>query len=281
MSVKLTQNSYGKSAVRVKKLIKRADSHQVVEMNVSMLCRGDFEEAHLSGNNERLLPTDTQKNTIYILAKDHPLDSIESFGLTLADHMLRKNDHFDSVSVAIEQMLWEPIRVQGKPHPYAFRRADAERYTTRIDRSRAVARVQSGISELNIIKSTKSGFPKFLGDEYTTPEDTDGCMFETLLTANWTYQSDTNDFAGVRAAVLQQLQTTFAEHDSLSEQHTLYAMGQAVLDSQPEIRRIELNMPNKHNLLFNFEPFGMENHNEIFIVTDEPFGAIQGTLERK
>ena len=280
MSVKLSASSYGKSAVRVKKLIKHADRHEVVEMNVSVLCRGDFEEAHVTGNNTQVLPTDTQKNTIYALAKDHPLDTIESFGLALANHFLSRNEQFVSITVAIEQLLWEPILIDGKPQSFACRRADSERYTTLIDHSRAYTRVKSGISELNILKTTKSGFSAFKVDEFTTLKDTDDRMLETLLTATWTYESDTQDFAGIRASILKSLLSTFAEHDSLSVQHTLYAMGKVVLDIHPTVRRIDLDMPNKHNLLFNFEPFQMQNDNEIFIVTDEPYGVIKGRLER-
>jgi urate oxidase len=57
-------------------------------------------------------------------------------------------------------------------------------------------------------------------------------------------------------------------------------MGQAVLDVCPEINEITLTMPNKHHLLINLEPFGLDNPNEIFVPTDEPHGLISGTLSR-
>ena len=73
---------------------------------------------------------------------------------------------------------------------------------------------------------------------------------------------------------------TFAFHKSLSVQQTLYAMGEVVLKDYQEVKEISLIMPNKHHIPFNLEQFGMENKNEIFIATDEPFGYITGTVTR-
>jgi urate oxidase len=39
-------------------------------------------------------------------------------------------------------------------------------------------------------------------------------------------------------------------------------------------------MPNKHYLLANLAPFGLDNPNEIFVPTDEPHGQIEATVSR-
>jgi urate oxidase len=57
-------------------------------------------------------------------------------------------------------------------------------------------------------------------------------------------------------------------------------MGVAALAACPAVEQIHLRMPNKHRLLVNLQPFGLENNNEIFVGTDEPFGLITGTLRR-
>ncbi len=64
-------------------------------------------------------------------------------------------------------------------------------------------------------------------------------------------------------------------------QQTLYAMGAAALGGSPEIESITLTMPNKHRILVDLEPFGLENANEVFVATDEPYGIITGTLKRE
>jgi urate oxidase len=57
-------------------------------------------------------------------------------------------------------------------------------------------------------------------------------------------------------------------------------MGEAVLDACPEVQRISFSLPNKHHLLYDLERFGLENQNEVFQATDEPYGLIEGTVER-
>ena len=73
---------------------------------------------------------------------------------------------------------------------------------------------------------------------------------------------------------------TFAGHESLSAQQTLYAMGAAALEACPPINRITLTMPNKHRIFVDLKPFGLENANEGFLATNEPHGTITGTLQR-
>jgi urate oxidase len=57
-------------------------------------------------------------------------------------------------------------------------------------------------------------------------------------------------------------------------------MARAALSTVPEIEQITLTLPNKHYLLANLAPFGLENRNELFIPTDEPYGKIEGTVTR-
>ena len=57
-------------------------------------------------------------------------------------------------------------------------------------------------------------------------------------------------------------------------------MGEAVLADFPEVEEISLSLPNKHCLLVNLEPFGMDNPNEVFLPVDEPHGLIEATLCR-
>ena len=63
-------------------------------------------------------------------------------------------------------------------------------------------------------------------------------------------------------------------------QHTLYAMGQGVLDTLREVTAIRLTMPNKHHLPVDLSRFGLENRNEIFVATEEPHGLIEATVAR-
>ena len=123
-------------------------------------------------------------------------------------------------------------------------------------------------------------FDNFLRDEYTTLPDTRDRILATSLTATWQYSDTDLDFNGAWHAVRATLLDVFAGHRSESVQHTLYAMGQAVLESVAAVRAIRLVMPNKHHIPFDLSRLGLENRNEIFVPTDEPHGLIEATLVR-
>jgi urate oxidase len=63
-------------------------------------------------------------------------------------------------------------------------------------------------------------------------------------------------------------------------QFTLHRMGEGVLEACPEVERISFSLPNKHHLLYDLSRFGLENDHEIFHATEEPYGLIEGTVER-
>ena len=129
------------------------------------------------------------------------------------------------------------------------------------------------------MKTTDSAFTGFPRDRFTTlPEATDRIL-ATSVTASWRYASASADFSArdrIRTALLE----TFAAHDSRSVQHTLYAMGEAALAACGEIVEITLSLPNRHHLLVDLAPFGLDNPNEIFVATEQPFGLIEATIRR-
>ena len=97
--------------------------------------------------------------------------------------------------------------------------------------------VGAGVKHLLILKSSNSAFTGFLRDEYTTLADAADRILATSLTATWRYRSHDVDFGPSWQAVRRTLLEAFAEHDSQSVQHTMYAMGQAVLDSVADVDR--------------------------------------------
>ncbi len=97
----------------------------------------------------------------------------------------------------------------------------------------------------------------------------------------WKYQSAALPFDQLRNKLRATLIDAFAQHDSKSVQHTLYAMAQAALEAAPEIVEVELAMPNKHCLLVDLSRFGQTNPNQIFVPTDEPYGNIVARICRE
>ena len=280
MKIKLTKNAYGKNAVNLSKIIRHEDHHEFRQISVNVSLQGDFETAHTMGDNSKLLPTDTQKNTVYALAKEKFTASIEEFGLHLSDHFATNNSQITTATIEIVEHLYSRLSFEGKEHPHAFISKGDEKHTAEIKQSANAIRVVSGIKDLLILKTTDSGFEHYIKDRYTTLKETDDRILATKCEARWTYGSHQLDFTSVYAAIRNTFLKTFAEHKSLSVQQTLYAMGEEVLKKYSEVEEISLIMPNKHHILFNLEQFGIENKNEIFMATDEPFGYITGTITR-
>jgi urate oxidase len=281
MSIKLGKNTYGKNAVNLSKIIRHADYHEFRQISVNVILEGHFETAHTIGDNTKILPTDTQKNTVYALAKEHFTSSIEAFGLYLANYFLSNNPQISQSRIEITEYAWSRMAFNGAVHAHAYISGGSEKHTAVIVQNREGSQVISGISDLLILKTTDSAFENYIKDQYTTLKETSDRIFATQCEVSWTYDSSnvlfTELFTGIRSTLLQ----TFANHQSLSVQHTLYAMGEAVLKKYGAVKEISLKMPNKHHILFNLEQFGMDNRNEIFIATDEPYGFITGTVVRE
>ena len=274
----LAWNRYGKSRVRLVKLRRARDPHEIVDLTIDVQLEGAFDAVYVDGDNASCHATDTMKNTVYALARQDPIAHVESFALRLADHFAAKPEVTRTRISAIEHR-WDRLHAGGRPHPHAFVQPGGEQWTAVVTRDRARSEVVSGLTNLVVLKSTDSSFAGFPRDAYTTLPEASDRILATSVTASWRYRSPSADFAardGIRAALVE----TFATHDSQSVQHTLYAMGEAALGECADLDEITLTLPNRHHLLVDLTPFGLDNPNEIFVATDQPFGLIEATIRR-
>ena len=281
MSVILAGNHYWKSRVRMVKVTRHPDRHDLKEVTVGIQFEGDFETSYTAGDNSKVLPTDTMKNTVYALAKENPVEQIEEFALRLIAHFLKNTPQVRQVRIEIAEHLWTRITVAGKPHNWAFTRSGNEKRIAVVTGTRSGVSVEAGIEDLVVLKTGGSGFEGYPGDRYTTLQETRDRILATAIRASWLYDGPEVAFGTCWYGVRQLLLDTFAEHDSRSVQHTLYAMGEAVLKTYEDILEIRLSLPNKHCLLVDLAPFGLENNNEIFVPVDEPHGLIEARLTRR
>ncbi len=279
--VVLSHTNYGKSQVRLVKVTRHEDHHDICDVNVAVALEGDFDACFVDGDNTDIMATDTMRNTVYALAKNHRLDSIESFGMALVDRYLAAGPRTSRATVHIVEYPWQRMMVNGQPHPIAFTRDAGERVATVTGDKNGMRQIEAGIDKLQILKTTDSGWEHFLQEEYTTLPDARDRILATVVTANWQYNTTDLDFNAVWNGVRQQILTTFTDHYSPSMQNTLYRMGKAVLEAFPMVEKIHFSFPNKHHLLYDLKRFGMENNNEIFHATNEPYGLIEGTVERR
>jgi len=278
---RLGENQYGKSRVRLSRITRRGDRHDFQEWTVRVLLQGDFEASFTQADNSKILPTDTMKNTVYSLARDSKASTIEEFAMELGNFFLANNPQVSRTSVEIEEKAWERMHCDGASEPTTFRLCGPEVNTAEAmcDRNGRWS-VTSGIDGLTILKTTKSAFTGYIKDQLTTLKPATDRIFGTSATAGWTFGTEEPDYANVRSRIIAALLRTFAAHDSMSVQHTLFDMGKAALDAAPEIATIKLTMPNLHHLLADLSAFGQDNPNHIFVPIDEPHGYIEATIER-
>jgi urate oxidase len=257
--VNIVENRYGKSRVRVARIVRGKDHHDFHEMTVAIALEGDFDSSYRVGDNSLVLPTDTMKNTVYALARDPAVEQPESFARLLANHFLDRLRHVSCVKIDVQGHLWR------RNGPYSFTGGPGHRRIAKIEATREKVSVESGVAGYLVMKTTGSAFEGFLRDEHTTLPEAADRIFATSLDAIWSGEANWDD-------VMKTMTDTFAAHQSKSVQHTLHAIGEAVLERFPPIERIRLTMPNKHYL--------PTKHADVFMPTDEPHGLIEAVLSR-
>lgn len=281
MSTTLLENSYGAGQIRLVKVRRLQDRHDLKELSVGIQFTGEFENSYTSGDNRSILPADTIQNTVYALAKLYAIEQIEEFAQELINHFLTDNAQLRKVRVEIAEHLWTRIPFGGKPHPWSFTPAGPERRTAIVTGTREAVLIEAGIENLQVVKTTGSGFEGYLRDPFTTLKETSDRILASALKASWLYSDNEIPFSvywhGVREAILD----TFVEHESRSLQYTLHAMGEAVLERYADIAEIHLWVPNSNCRLVDLSRFGLENNNEVFVPAEEPFELIEARLRRE
>jgi urate oxidase len=282
VSIVLGPNQYGKAENRVVRIYRDTDRHEIRDLNVSTSLRGDFSAAHLVGDQARVLPTDTQKQTVYAFAKQIGIGEIEDFALALGRHFVNDVDPVEGCRIEIDEYAWERVSIDGREHDHTWVRKGQETRTTilTIEGKGGPEHLVSGLKDLIVLKSTGSEFRDFLVDEYTTLIPTTDRIMATSLVARWRYLGTEIDWAAAYRSIRQLLLERFAEVHSLALQQTLYEMGRAVLEAHDEVAEIKFSAPNRHHFVYDLSPFGLENPNEVFHADDRPYGLIQATVQR-
>ena len=276
----LGPNNYGKAEVRIVQ-VRRDDPHDLVDLNVSVALAGDLASTHLTGDNANVLPTDTQKNTVYAYAKEHGVGAAEEFALLLARHFVDDVQPVTSAQVRVEEARWDRATVEGTPHDHTFVRSGAETRTAVVTAYHGGAYVVSGLTGLVVLKSTGSEFKDFLVDDLTTLPPTEDRVLPTSLTARWRWSAVPSD--GYDAAydeIRALLVSRFGSLHSLALQQSLWEMGRTVLAARADVAELRMSAPNKHHYLVDLAPFGLDNPGEVFVAGDRPYGLIEVVVER-
>lgn len=295
----LISSTYGKGNVKFLKVKKNPSDpkvQDVLEANVQVLLRGDFDISYTKADNSPVVPTDTIKNTVLIEAKTTDVWPIERFAGHLAKHFTSKYSHVSGIEITIVQSRWSKFEVDGKLHAHSFRHEGPETRRTILDYTKTNGKliIKSSIKDLTVLKSTGSMFYGYHLCDYTTLKPTEDRILSTDVDASWVYDekyiksfddierlANAGVFDKTYDAARKITLDRFAKENSPSVQATMYNMSHDILDAAKEVATVSYSLPNKHFILFNFEWKGIKNNDDLFYPSPDPNGLIRCTVGRK
>jgi urate oxidase len=276
----LIKSTYGKARVRVMRIHRDGDRHEPRELSIRVMLTGKFDRLYTDADNSLAIATDTMKNIVNVVARENLALDTEPFCVALTQRFLKEYAQVDTVTVDALETKWVRLAVDGVPHAHSFVLDNNGKNSARVHATRDSTSIESGVTGFTFMKSTASGWDRFVHDRYTTLPDTRDRMCATSMDAIWRWQSTPVNFPAANAKIIETMLNVFATTYSESVQDSLYRMGSAALAAVPELRDISLACPNKHYLLINLEPFKLDNDNQVFLPTDEPHGQIECTVGR-
>ncbi|XP_052757898.1 uricase [Galleria mellonella] len=288
----LSDHGYGKDSVKLLHVHRDGNFHTIREFEVSTELKLTSETAYVLGDNKEVVATDSQKNTVYLLAKKHGVKTPEEFGALVVNHFLYMYKQVVEAKCRVVEYPWERLQAE-TPHNHAFLFSPTATRWAEISQKRHEAVVvKSGLSGLRVLKTTQSAFVDFVQDEYTTLSDAAERIFSTVVEAEWIYDNmRTADFDNAWLTVKDAILDKFAGPPDVgiyspSVQHTLYQAEKCVLEKVAEISWIKMTMPNKHYLNIDVSKFpanitkGDPRHH-IYQPIDKPAGLIYAQLRRR
>ena len=277
MTFVLSQSNYGKSDIRLVKVARGEGRHELSDVTVDVMLEGDFRAAHEDGDNSALIATDTMRNAVYVLAAKHDVAELETFGRALVEHFVVAGPTVQRAQVRLVEQPWARLG----QHEHAFQRGAGGGRVAVVTGDGHTTRIEAGVEGLEVLRTTGSGWSGFVRDEMTTLPETEDRILATAVSARWNYAEGGLDYGAAWHAARDAILEAFGDHYSPSVQFTLRRMGRAVLKAVDAIERVHLSLPNRHHLLYDLPRFGLENPNEVFQATTEPYGLIEGTVERE
>jgi len=276
----LVRNTYGKGRVRVMRIHRDGDRHEVRELTVKAMLHGEFGRAFTAKDNSTSVSTDTIKNIVNVVAHENLALPTELFCQAVAQRLLDSYSQIETATVSGHETKWTRLAPDGEPHVHSFTLDSNGKPFAEVTATRQTAATVSGLDGFTFMKTTASGWDNYVKDKYTTIPETRDRMAATSLITSWKWSKAPADYPAANATILGTMLEVFASSYSESMQDSLYRMGEAALAAVPEIGEISLAAPNKHYLLINLSPFGIDNHNDVFLPTDEPHGQIECTVGR-
>nr|WP_276571623.1 urate oxidase [Bradyrhizobium sp. dw_78] len=276
----MIKNRYGKGRVRVMRLHRDGERHEVSQLNIKAMLEGDFAGTYTHADNSKTISTDTIKNVVNVVARENTGLGTEEFCQALAKKYFDTYPQVSAVSITAHETKWNRLSFGGKPHPHSFVLDGNGKPFVELTATRQKSTLVSGVDGFTFMKATQSGWENYVKDRYTTIKETNDRICATSMLASWKWSGKPASYAETNAKILATVLEVFSTTYSASVQDSLYRMGEAALAAVPEISEISMACPNMHYIPMNLAPFGLDNNNDVFLPTDEPHGQIECTVGR-
>jgi urate oxidase len=265
-NMKLVESGYGETGIKLMKILRQRDRHDVKEISLGVQLAGKLESSYTHGDTSEIPSANAIAAMVYELAAEETVQSIERLGLRCGERLLESSPRISSVRIDGTERAWDHVPVESGESRFTFSRRDDGRHTTRVVSSNADVSVESGIEDLVVLKSPTSKGP--------APG-----LTAMAIRARWHYSTTDISYGpswnGVRKMILE----TFAEHEARSAQHTLYAIGEMVLNEIADIDEIRLSIEDRGYT--SVEPSGGRLASaEILKPADGPTEVVEAVLRR-
>lgn len=276
----LSSHSYGAAQVRLLRVVRRGDRHDVRDLTVGVTVEGEIGDAFTRGDNELLLPADTLRNTVNVTARDETLAEIEQLGIALARRFMSEQPQFSRVRIELAEQPWTRLPIGGRAQGRAFAAATSERRTASVTSNGTATAVNAGIRDFAILKTSGAAFEGYLADQFTTLEAEADRLLAVTADVTWSYLDGDVAFGPVFQGVRQLLVEAFVQQPSRSAEHTAHAMAEIVLETYADVGDVTVRLRQRALPLIDLSPFNLDNPHVLFRPEDAPELTAEVTVTR-
>ncbi|XP_010210308.1 PREDICTED: uricase-like [Tinamus guttatus] len=260
--VEVLNCEYGKNTIKFLRLRREGKKHFVKEVEVCTHLRLTSAHEYLEGNNAAVIPTDTIKNIVFVLAKKNGIQTIEQFAIDICKYFMTTFCQVAYVKTYIQEVPWQRLQ-------------------------RCPLVVFAGIKDMKLMKTTMSGFEGFHKSEYTTlPERNDRILCGELF-CKWSYgECKDLDFDCIWNKVRECVIEAFSGPPECGEyspsyQKTVNSIQMLILSKVSQVQVIEVMLNNTFYNVLDMKNLGLTNDKEVLIPVEAPYGSCTCTLGRK
>lgn len=214
-----------------------------------------FLDAYTSGDNTRVVATDSMKNLVLVVAAEAGCATVEGLAAAVAARVLAEWADVATVRVSGRELPYaaQPLAGGGVSGQSWRRLGGAHQVASvTVDRAAGTIELLGGIDELELVRLSGSSFAGFVRDRFTTLAETEDRPLPVGVRARWWYADPgaagaAGDPAGyvAREQVTDLLGLLLHELASRSIQELVLTWARRLLAAYPAIGRVWLEAENR------------------------------------